>query len=149
MDWSKFDKTVDLDGINNDIKEASKNKRQYKDVPLGKYEVKINKMELKTSKKGDPMVAIQFRVLEGEHKKGLIFYNQVITQGFQIHLANELLRGLDTDVEIEFKSYSQYNDLLLDIMEAVESEGLEYVLDYGENDKGYSTFEIEDVFVTS
>jgi hypothetical protein len=31
-------------------------------------------------------------------------------------------------------------------MEAIESETLEYVLDYGENDKGFKTFKIEDVF---
>ena len=34
----------------------------------------------------------------------------------------------------------------MDIMEIIEAEKLEYVLNYGENDKGFKTCKIEDVF---
>jgi hypothetical protein len=73
----------------------------------------------------------------------------MLTTGFGIHMANEFLRSLESGVEINFEHFKQYNDMLLDITEAIETEKLEYVLDYGENDKGYKTYKIEDVFSDS
>lgn len=142
MDFSKFDKQVDLEGLKKDIEDSANN--DFKEVPHGNYEVAITKLELAESKKGDPMVKIWFKVVNGEYKGSLIFMNQVITRGFQIHIVDELLRSLETDIEISFESYSQYNDLLLDIFEAIDGN-YEYGLKYGEN-KGFDTFEITDVF---
>lgn len=145
MDFSKFDKQFDLEGLKQDVAEAAENDGgNFKEVPLGNYEVAINKLELSESKKGDPMVKVWFKILEGEYKGSLIFMNQVITKGFQIHIVDEFLRSLETDVEISFESYSQYAQLLLDIYEAVNGN-FEYGLKYGEN-KGFNTFEITDVF---
>lgn len=150
IDFSKYDQKVDLEGLKNDVAEAQENGAgDFKEVPHGKYEVAITKLELgetgpNSKTPGAPMVRVWFKILEGEYKNSIIFMNQVITQGFQIHLVNEFLRSLDTDVEIEFESYAQYNDLLLDVFEEVEGK-LEYVLDYGEN-KGFNTFKIEEVF---
>lgn len=142
MDFSKFDKQVDLEGLKHDIEDSANN--DFKEVPHGTYEVAITKLELKESKKGDPMVACWFKILDGEFKNSLIFMNQVITQGFQIHIVDEFLRSLDTDIDVKFESYSQYNELLLDIFEAVDGN-LEFALEYGEN-KGFNTFKITEVF---
>lgn len=144
MDFSKFDKAMDLEGLKQDVEEAKENGGDFKEVPHGNYEVSINKLELTESKKGDPMVSIWFKVLTGEYKGSLIFYNQVITQGFQIHLNNELLRSLDSGIDIEFESYSKYAQLLMDIHEAIDGN-LEYALEYGER-KGFNTFKITEVF---
>lgn len=144
MDFSKFDKSVDLEGLKNDVTEAKENGGDFKDVPLGDYEVSINKLELKESKKGDPMVAVWFKILTGEYKGSLIFMNQVITQGFQIHIVNEFLRSLDSGIDIEFESYSQYAELLMDVHEEIDGT-LEYALKYDEK-KGFNTFKITDVF---
>lgn len=142
MDFSKFDKQVDLEGLKKDIEDSANN--DFKDVPHGNYEVAITKLELGESKKGDPMVKIWFKVVNGEYKGSLIFMNQVITRGFQIHIVDELLRSLETDIEISFESYSQYNELLMDVFEAIDGN-FEYGLKYGEN-KGFDTFEITEVF---
>lgn len=142
MDFSKWDKQVDLEGLKHDIEDSANN--DFKEVPHGTYEVAITKLELGESKKGDPMVKVWFKILAGEYKNSLIFMNQVITQGFQIHIVDEFLKSLDTDVDIAFESYSQYNELLMDIFEAVDDK-LEFALKYGEN-KGFNTFEITDVF---
>lgn len=142
MDFSKFDKQVDLEGLKKDIEDSSNN--EFKEVPHGNYEVAITKLELAESKSGNPMVTCWFKVLSGEYKGSLIFMNQVITQGFQIHIVDEFLRSLETDVDISFESYSQYNELLLDVFEAVNGN-LEFGLKYGER-KGFNTFEITDVF---
>lgn len=146
MDFSKFDKQVDLEGLKQDIMDAEENGGgDFKEVPHGKYEVAITKLELTESKKGDPMVSVWFKVTNGEYKGSLIFMNQVITQGFQIHIADEFLRSLETAVDVQFESYSQYAEMLADIFEEIEDK-VEFVLDYGENKKGYSTFEIIDSF---
>lgn len=142
MDFSKFDKKVDLEGLKKDIEDSANN--DFKEVPHGNYEVAINKLELSESKKGDPMVKMWFKIVSGEYKGSLIFMNQVITRGFQIHIVDELLRSLETDIEIAFESYSQYSDLLAEIFDAVDGN-YEYGLKYGEN-KGFDTFEITDVF---
>lgn len=145
IDFSKFDKKVDLEGLKNDIADAEENGGgSFKEVPHDTYEVAITKLELDESKKGDPMVKVWFKILEGEYKNSLIFMNQVITQGFQIHIMDEFLRSLETDIDIVFESYSQYAQLLMDIYEEVDGN-YEYGLKYGEN-KGFNTFEITDVF---
>lgn len=147
IDFSKFDKEVDLEGLQKDFEEAAENGGggNYKEVPLGQYEVKIDKMELTTSKKGDPMFSCWFKILTGEFKNSLIFMNQVINQGFQIHIVKEFLRSLDTEIEVDFESYSQFADLVMDIHETVDGQ-LEFVLDYGETNKGFPTFTITEVF---
>ena len=142
MDFSKFDKKFDLDGLKKDIEDSANN--DFKEVPLGTYEVAINKLELSESKNHDPMVKVWFKILTGEYKNSLIFMNQVITRGFQIHIMNEFLRSLETDIDITFESYSQYNELLMDIFEAVNDK-LEFALKYGEN-KGFNSFDIVEVF---
>ena len=94
------------------------------------------------------MVSIWFRILAGKFKNSIIFYNQVINQGFQIHLSNEFLRSLDTGVDIpsNFSSYKKYNNLIMDVAEEADAQKLEYELKYGENKKGFKTFEILSVF---
>lgn len=149
INWDKFDRNVDVEGLNKDIEESKNNNGgNFDEIPTGTYEVKIDKMELKESSKGDPMVSIWFRILAGKFKNSIIFYNQVINQGFQIHLSNEFLRSLDTDVYIpsKFSGYKKYNDLIMDVAEEVDAQKLEYELEYGENKKGFKTFEILSVF---
>jgi hypothetical protein len=142
MDFSKFDKMVDLEGLKKDIEDSANN--DFKDVPHGNYEVAITKLELGESKKEDPMVKIWFKVVNGEYKGSLIFMNQVITRGFQIHIVDELLRSLDSGIDVSFESYSQYADLLTNIFDAIDGN-FEYGLKYDEK-KGFDTFEITDVF---
>lgn len=143
--WDEFDNTIDTKGLAADVKEAQENGATYKEVPHGDYEVAIDKLELVKSKAGDPMVSVWFKVLNGEFKGSRIFMNQVIKEGFQVHIVNEFLRSLDTDIDIEFVTYKQYGNLLMDVMEAIEGN-LEYALSYKEGKKGFSTYEITEVF---
>ena len=143
--WEKFDKKIDTKELKDGIKQARENGGgNYEEVPYGTYEVNVEKIELRESKKGDPMVSIWFNIIAGNFKNSKIFYNQVINQGFQIHLLNEFLRSLDTGVNVEFDSYAQYNEVLMDVAEGTKT--LEYALKYGENKKGYPTYQITEVF---
>ena len=143
--FDKWNSNIDLKGLQDDVKDAENNKREYDKVPHGEYEVKVDKMELKASKKGDPMVSAWFTILEGKYKKSKLFLNQVITQGFQIHIVNELLKSMGTDLNIEFVDYKQYADLLLDVAEECDTNNLEFALKYEDN-KGYDKFTITEVF---
>jgi len=143
--WDKFDKQYNTEELAKEVKEQKENGGNFTPVPFGSYEVAVTKMELTESKAHDPMVTIWFKVLNGEHKGSLIFYNQVITQAFQIHLVNELLRAMDTDLDIEFVTYKQYAQLLMDVHEAIDGK-LEFGLEYGEGKKGFGIYEITDVF---
>lgn len=139
--WEKFDREVDED-MQKKIAEAENS--EYAEVPLGDYEVKVDNMELKISKNGNPMLSIWFRIVAGDYNNNLLFMNQVINQPFQIGLANKILRALDPNKEVEFESYTQYANLILDIFEDIDGK-FEYALKYGEK-KGFSTFEVLDVF---
>ena len=143
--FEKWNSNSDLAGLQKDIKDAQDNKREYDEIPHGEYEVKVDKMELKASKKGDPMVSIWFTILEGKYKKSKLFLNQVITQGFQIHIVNELLKSMKTDLAIEFVDYKQYAELLLDVAEECDTNNLEFAIKYEDN-KGYDKFTITEVF---
>lgn len=146
--WEEFDKSIDTEGLAKDVEEAAKNGGR-REVPHDTYEVAINKLELTKSKKGDPMVTCWMKIVEGEYKGSLIFMNQVVTQGFQIHIANEFMRALvqemENPVDVRFKTYSQYGNMIMDIMEAIDNN-FEYKVRYYEN-KGYNAFEIQEVYV--
>ena len=146
MDFKKFNDKIDKNKFAEELEDIKKNNRTYDEVPHGNYNVKIDKMEMKESSKGDPMFSVQFRILDGERKNSCIFMNQVINEPFQIHIVNQFMESLDTDVpEIKFDGdYEHYNDLIMDVFEGCDD--LEFYLNYGENRKGYNTFKIEDVF---
>ena len=139
-----FDKLYDLEGLIKDVAEMQDNS-DFKDVPVGDYEVKIEKIELTESKKGDPMVSIWFKVVAGEFKNSMIFYNKLVNDGRPIYFNNQFLKSLNSGLDIKFNSYADYAQLLSDIYVAVDGK-YEYLLGYGLNSKGYSTYEIKDVY---
>lgn len=144
--WDKFDKTIDTEGLKKDVKEAAENGGgSFEEVPEGTYEVEVEKLELKETKKGDPMLSCWMKVTAGSCKGRLIFYNQVLTSGFGIHNANEFMKSLDSGVDVKFESFRQYNDVILDVFEAINGK-LAYALEYGKNSKGFNTYKITDVF---
>lgn len=143
--FEKWNSNIDLAGLQQDIKDAQDNNKEFEAVPHGEYEVKLDKLELKATKKGDPMVSAWFTILEGKYKKSKLFMNQVVTQGFQIHIVNTFLKSMGTDLNIEFVDYKQYAELLLDVAEECDTNNLEFVLKYEDN-KGYDKFTITEVF---
>lgn len=147
--WDEFDKAFDTEALAKDVEEAAENGGR-RDVPHDTYEISVQKLELTKSKKGDPMVTCWMKIVEGEYKGSLIFMNQVVTQGFQIHIVNEFVRSLISEmadpIDVHFKTYAQYYDMLMDVMEAIDNN-FEYSLDYRENSKGYNEFEIKEVYV--
>ena len=112
------------------LEEAKNNNREFDELPNGEYICKLDKLELKESKKHQPMLSAQFRILTGERKKSCIFYNQVMTKGFPTHKALEFLRSLQIfdDEEVDFDGdFESFNDLILDMAE--ESDGMRFTVE--------------------
>ena len=130
--FDKFNQKANSEDLAAKIKEVETNggTGNYEDVPHGEYIVNIEKMEIKLNKNGVPMLSVWFKVLEGNQANRYIFMNQNIEQDFQIHIANEFLRSLDTGLEIKWPDsktpYDDYADLVLDVHEAYEK--LEFTL---------------------
>lgn len=141
--WEQFDKAIDVDALKKEIESADTGSA-YKEVPVGEYEVNVQKMELRASKKGDPMVTIWFKIISGEYQGSMIFMNQVLTMPFHYKIVEKVLSALAPGVETSFKSFKQYGNMIEDIFELIH-EQYEFALKYGEN-KGFPTFEILDVF---
>lgn len=142
--FEQFDEAMDQEGLLADIAAAENGESNFKEVPEGLYDVSIDKMELTLSKKGAPMCTIWFKVNDGEYKGSRIFYNQVVTQGFQIHLNNELLRSLESNQDVQFTKYSNYAKLIDDIYKEIKDTKA-YGLEYGTNKNGYHSYEIKNV----
>lgn len=143
--FEKFDKEYDVAGLKEDLKDVASGDANYREVPLGKYEVKITKLELVESKNNKPMLSCWMKILAGDYKNSILFYNQVLSTAFGIHNANEFLRSLDSGKEVEFQSFSQYCNLILDVHEAIDGVN-EYAVEYGETDKGFKTYKVIEVF---
>ena len=84
------------------------------------------------------------------NRHGNMFMNQIIEQGFQIHIVNQFLRDLapDFDDEIEFTAeggYTAYNDLIMDVFEYV-TKNYEYAIKKAKNNKGYDVYYVDSVF---
>lgn len=146
IDFKKFNKEFPADQMKQQMKEAAENGGS--NLPDGEYTVKLDKMELGESSKHALMIKAQFRITEGEYKKQCIFKNQVLTgtknDGFMMVKAKEFLDSLDSGIDVVFEDWEQFNDLILDIAEAVQEDDLRYiaVLD---TDGKYQNMDIESV----
>ena len=123
------------------------------EIPAGKYEVKVDNIEAKTSKNGNPMVSIQFRILAGKYEKSCIFYNGVFHEDWMRHRVAKMLSDLIADgdntamVNLILKgSLSEVNNFCMDVAEDISDKKLEYLLDYGVDKKGYQTYKIAEVY---
>lgn len=146
IDFKKFSQQFPADKMKQELKEAKENSGS--NLPDGEYTCKLEKMELGESSKHQLMIKAQFRIVKGDHKKQCIFKNCVLTgtknDGFMLHKANEFLESLDSGEDVTFEDWEQYNDLILDIAEAVQEDNLQYVVQLTKNGQ-YQDFEIIDI----
>lgn len=146
IDFKKFNEQFPADKMKKELEEAKENSGS--NLPDGEYTCKLEKMELGESSKGALMIKVQFRITKGDHKKQCIFKNCVLTgtknDGFMLHKANEFLESLDSGVDVTFEDWEQYNDLILDIAEAIQDDGLTYVINL-DTDGKYQNMEIVDI----
>ena len=164
IDFSKFDATINEAELAKQLEEAKNNPNQGDDLetPAGNYIVKIEKMEIAATKDGRPMFKLQCRVIEAgedaskeveeylshfKNKKPCLFMNRVIygtkNDANMIQSVIGWLEKLEPSVPVEFKNYSQFSDLVLDIVEEVA----DYVeLDVKYDPDKFNSISINEVF---
>ena len=128
----------------NDLQANNGGNREFEELQDGTYIVEVEQCELGKSKADKPMAKIVFKVIDGEFKGRKLFYNQVVTEAFQFHNVNEMLRSLNSGVTVQYdgtRPYANLGTTMLDVHEAIDGK-LEYDLLYKTNAKGYKTFKI-------
>ena len=151
MDFSKFDEQFDAEQMKKDIAEAKENGGGgFREVEKGTYVVKLETLELGTTKDGRPMLKGMFRIVEGEFKNSCLFYNRVLfgTKNDANMIASalgflETLEPSEDVGQITFETYSQFANLVLDIAEDVSDE-LEYEIKYDPD--AFQSISISEVF---
>lgn len=147
IDFSKYDREADLEGLKEDTQKAIENGGEFEEVPPGTYEVAVSELELTMSKKDKPMVKIWYTILSGDYENNKIFQYQLVDTGQKLAIIKPLLEMLsDGEIEVSFESFAQYANLIDRIKEFVDNNRLEYSLQYGENKNGFKTFKILEVF---
>lgn len=147
--FDKFNQAYGGEALAKEVDEITKNGGSGENVPYGRYEVRIEKLELTSSKSKKPMLTVWFKVIAGTQKERIIFMNQLLDAAFKIHIANEFLRSLDTTVEVKFDGdFNHYAEMIKNVYSDLTVDGLEYQLNYFENKKGFEQYKIEEVFET-
>lgn len=161
MDFSRFDKAIDNEQFKKDYEDAIKNggTGDYEEVPAGTYVVKIESMEIgATKEKGEPIFKAMCRIVEdddhdGKFKKHCIFFNRKIYGNKETDKWNDAkaigtvtgwLDKLETDTVPVFENYSQFSELVMDIMEEVEQDKLLLEVEYDKDN--FNPIHIEEVF---
>lgn len=160
MDFSKFDAELNMEQLNREIEEAKENggTGEQLEAPAGRYEGKIENMEIGTTKDGRPMFKLMFRITNGieaateeyvshfKKKKPCLFMNRVLygtkNDGNMLQSVIGWLEKLESEKQIQFKSYSQFSELVLDLGE--EAENLSLEINY--NPDSFNNISIESVW---
>ena len=150
IDFDKINRSVDLEGLRKDVENASANGTgDFPTIPAGKYEVALASLEIKGTKADPnrPMLAASFKILTGEYKNQRIFRNRVLlgtkNDANMIKSAEGWLASLDSGVSTVFEDYKQFNQVVLDVAEAIDGK-LEYAVDYDPD--RFNSISIEEVF---
>lgn len=137
MDFSAFDKQIDINKLKQDAEEIKKNggTGDFSEIPAGTYNAKVEKLELGATKDGRPMLRAMFRIIEGDYKKYCLFFNRVLfgtkNDANMIAGAMTWLESLEPSEEvgpIVFNGYSDLGELVMDIAEDISD--LEYEVEY-------------------
>lgn len=154
IDFEKWNKDFGGQKAVEDLKKAQESAGEYQELPEGTYVCKLEKLELAESKSHKPMVKAKFRITEGQYKKFCIFWNGVLAandpakNGFMQHKALEFLRSLQVldDLDVTFDGdFTHFNDMLLDIAEGADEEGLKFEV-FTEKDGDFRNVTVTDVF---
>ena len=146
--WQNFDLKID-NTLLNDIANASSNNGEFEELPLGRYEVKINSMQLTQSKNGDPMTKTIFEVVQGQHKGRYMFKNSVIYKGdrndaWRLKQELNFINSLQPNDQVNFYSFSDFEKQISNAFADISSRKLEYLVEIKEknNFRTYSVIEV-------
>ena len=146
--WQNFDLKID-NNLLNDLANASTNNSDFEELPLGRYEVKINSMALTQSKNGDPMTKTIFEVVQGRYKGRCMFKNSVIYKGdrndaWRLKQELNFINSLQPNNQVNFYSFSDFEKQISNAFADITSSKLEFLVEIKEknNFRTYSVIEV-------
>lgn len=148
FDFEQFDRLLD-DKIMDEVATLEKGGNvgggEYEEIPIGRYEVVPEKMEMKASKAGNPMLTIWFRIVEGTYNRQMIFANFTMNKSLGIHFAKEFIKSLgDMGVDVKFETFQQWVNGVVEPISEIVNGQFSYIMEYGENKNKFKTYKIED-----
>lgn len=148
MDYKKFNNMFDVEGLKKDMEEAGNNKGEFKEVPVGDYEVVLEKLELTETKDGKPMLSCWMKILVGEYTNSRLFYNQVLNNGFGLYKAKQWLLSLESGEEVEFDNFEQFAIAVDKVFNSATTKH-EYLVELSQTvskGKTYNNYQVKKVY---
>ena len=145
IDFSKYDKSIDKDALEEQLEQAKNNAPV--EIPDGLYDVSLDQMEMTETKDGKKlMIAVRWSITGGKYSNRKIFQNLVVSgttnDGFVIWKAMEFLRSLGVEEDdCHFTTYSALAELVEDLNE--DFKGEEYELSVKTDAKGYKQYNVQ------
>ncbi|HPQ70610.1 MAG TPA: DUF669 domain-containing protein [bacterium] len=119
----------DLAALDDDYAAAEVEPNQFDDLPDGKYQAKVEKVEMGNTQNGAPMLKWQLRVLGPQHRGRMLFRNSVMASrdnlkylkadlllcGLELaklsDLPNRLNELLDVGLEVTKRTRGEYSNI--------------------------------------
>lgn len=117
---------IDLSQFDEAYEKATVEDRSFDEIPDGKYQVNVEKVELRTSKKGNAMLSWELKVLIGEHAGRRLFRNNVLATEENAKFLKQDLHtcGLQLDKLSDLNArLHELLDLKLDVQKKTKPDG--------------------------
>lgn len=143
-----FDKFTDKlsDTFYSEVAEIEKlNKSMdFNKVPDGEYKVEIIDMAVKQSRKGNWMIQVLFKILEGQYENDVVPAYMMVNKR-NIESNNEFLTSLGSGIKVECVSITQYKQLVDDIYITIMHEK-QYDIKVSTSASGFTNYKVLNVF---
>lgn len=124
------------------VEEAEKLNEEFynKKVSDGIYRIEIMDMVVKQSKRGNWMIQVGYKILNGKYENSVLWSFFVIRQS-NILVNNQFLKSLGTSIPIECTSITQYQKLVDDIFITIRGDK-EYDAELTTSINGFTSIKI-------
>ncbi|MBR4313915.1 MAG: DUF669 domain-containing protein [Lachnospiraceae bacterium] len=124
------------------VEEAEKLNEEFynKKVSDGIYRIEIMDMAVKQSKRGNWMIQVGYKILNGKYENSVLWSFFVIRQS-NILVNNAFLKSLGTSIPIECTSITQYQKLVDDIFITIRGDK-EYDAELTTSFNGFTSIKI-------
>ena len=124
------------------VEEAEKLNEEFynKKVSDGIYRIEIMDMAVKQSKRGNWMIQVGYKILNGKYENSVLWSFFVIRQS-NILVNNAFLKSLGTSIPIECTSITQYQKLVDDIFITIRGDK-EYDAELTTSSNGFISIKI-------
>ena len=143
-----FDKFTDklTDTFYSEVAEIEKlNKSMdFNKVPDGEYKVEIIDMAVKQSRKGNWMIQVLFKILEGQYENDVVPAYMMVNKR-NIESNNEFLTSLGSGIKVECVSITQYKQLVDDIYITIMHEK-QYDIKVSTSASGFTNYKVLNVY---